>query len=213
MTHKALIGLGALAIAGAAQAALVTVQLSGTGMATGSLSSLGELTMTMTLTYDDSASALASNTAFGAWSYAVTNSASQTIYAASGNASSGTKSTYVGWTSGSTQTRRYTVILGGMDVANSHWLPPVQGTGKPAITMVEIGYVAARTGTTYGTMGQSISGSSGSGGGFLMAVANGNPSSFGTMGSPFFSFAPIPTPGAAALLSVAGLVSLRRRRA
>lgn len=212
MTHHPLLALGALAIVGSAQAALVTVQLSGTGDATGSLASLGTLTMKLTLTYDDAASALASTTAFGAWNYSVVDASSQTIYQASGDASSGTKSTFVSW-AGNT-TRRYTVVLGGMDTANSHWLPPVQGSGAPAITMVELGYVAARTGTTYGTMGQSISNSAGSGGGFLLAVANGTVGLFGTMGSPFFSISPVvPTPGAAVLLSAAGLFSLRRRRA
>lgn len=211
MLHKTFIALGALAITGSVHAALISVEMAGSGVASGSLSSLGAVNMKLTLTYDDTASALASNTAFGAWSYSVTSTAGDTLFAASGNAATGTASTFVRWTSGSTSTRRYTVVLGGM--TSSAWQGSAVGTGLPAITMVELGYVAARTGTTYGTMGQSLTQSAGSGGGFLMAIANGSAGTFGAVGTTGTSFNFVPAPGAASLLALAGLVSVRRRRA
>ena len=211
MLHKTSIALGALAITGSVHAALISVEMAGSGAASGSLASLGTVNMRLTLSFDDSASALASNTSFGAWSYIVTSTAGDTLFAATGNAATGTASTYSRWTSGSTSTRRYTVVLGG--TTSSAWQGAAAGTGLPAITMVELGYVAARNGSTYGTMGESLTQSAGVGGGFLMAIANGTAGAFGAVGTTGSSFAFVPAPGAASLLALAGVVSVRRRRA
>jgi len=212
MLHKTSMALGALAITGSVHAALISVEMAGSGAASGSLASLGAVNMKLTLSFDDTASALASTTAFGAWSYIVTSSTTgDTLFAASGNAATGTASTYLRWTSGSTSTRRYTVVLGG--TTSSAWQGSAVGTGLPAITMVELGYVAARSGSTYGTMGESLTQSAGSGGGFLMAIANGSAGTFGAVGTTGTSFVIVPAPGAASLLALAGVVSIRRRRA
>lgn len=211
MLRNTLISCSALAMAGTVHAALISVEMAGSGAGSGSLASLGTVNMKLTLSYDETASALASNTAFGAWSYIVTNTSGDTLFSASGNAASGTTSAFSRWTSGSTSTRRYTVVLGG--TTSSAWQGAAVGTGLPAITMVELGYVAARNGSSYGTMGESLTQSAGAGGGFLMAIANGSAGTFGAVGTTGSSFAFVPAPGAASLLALAGVVSVRRRRA
>lgn len=199
--------LTALALAGSANAGLVTWDLTGTGTGTGVLASLGTVGMKLTMTFDDSASALSATSAIGAWSFEMTDSGGASIYTATGSASlaNPNKATYTRWTDGGTSTRRYTVVLGGSTSAAWQGL----AAGLPSITVAQFGFVAARTGTTYGSFADSLTQSASAGTGFIMLVSNATAATFGTINA---SFA-VPAPGAASLLAVAGIVSLRRRRA
>ncbi|MFZ4721516.1 MAG: hypothetical protein ACOYMI_00025 [Phycisphaerales bacterium] len=208
MLRNTLIASATLAVAGVTHAGLMTWSLTGTGTATGSLASLGTVTMTLTMAIDDSASALSAGGAIGSWSfqmsdvYGVKYTASGTPGAGYGN----NAATYVRWTSTDGGTRRYTIVLGG--ATSSAWDGSV--TGLPTISSIQFGYVAARPGGAYGSMGDSIVGSVNGAGGFMMATTSGA-GSFGAVSAT--SFFIVPTPGAFALAGVAGLVSFRRRRA
>ena len=205
MTRHASITCAALILAGSAHAGLVTWDLTGSGSAAGSLASLGTVNLRLTMTFDDTASALSATTAVSGWSLNVSDTSGAAIYSATGSGASG--STYVRWTSAGVSTRRYTVVLGG--TTSAAWQGAAAGAGLPALTLSQFGFVAARSGSTYGTFGDSLTQSGTTGEGFLMLVANGSAATFGTIGAGFT----VPAPGAATLLATAGLVSLRRRRA
>ena len=100
-----------------------------------------------------------------------------------------------GPTATGTPTRRYTVVLGGG--SSSGWVGSAAGMNLPKISLVEIGFVAARTGTTYGTLGESLTQSAGTGGGFLTLIATAVPgtSEFGAINGVGFT---VPALGAAA---------------
>ena len=197
----------ALVLAGSAHAGLVNWDLTGTGTGTGALASLGTVSMKLTMTFDDTASALSGATAVGAWSFELSDSSGGSLFTTAGAASlsNPNSATYTRWTSGGVSTRRYTIVLGG--ATSSAW----QGVaaGLPSINLAEVGFVAARSGTTYGTFADSLTQSATAGTGFIMLVSNGTAASFGTISAAFA----VPAPGAASLLAIAGLVSLRRRRA
>ena len=208
MNHHAFTACTALALAASANAGLVTWDLTGSGTAAGALASLGTVSIRLTMTFDDSASSLSATSAIANWGLQVSDSYGADLYVASGAASAGPSSaTYTRWTSGGVSTRRYTVMLGG--TTSSAWQGAASGMGLPSITLSQFGFVAARNAYGYGTLAESLTQSATTGEGFLMLVANGSPTSFGTIGSTFV----IPAPGAATLLATAGLVSLRRRRA
>lgn len=206
MLRHTLITAATLTVAGAAHAGLATWSLTGTGTGSGSLASLGTITMTLNIAIDETASALSAGNAFGNWSFQISDfygvkfSASGSPGAYGGNAG-----TYVRWTSGEGSTRRYTIVLGG--TTSSAW--DASMSGMPAISAIQIGYVAARPGGVYGDVGSSLLGSVNGAGGFLMATSNSG-GAFGAVSSNFFI---VPAPGAAALAVVAGVVSFRRRRA
>lgn len=208
MLRNTLITTATLAVAAAANAGLATWTMTGTGTGTGSLSSLGNLNILFTMNIDPSASALSGVTAIGGWTFRMSDSAGTELFSASGtpSATSPNAATYVRWTAGSTSTRRYTVVLGG--TTSSSWT--AAAGSLPAINLLELGYVANRTGGVYGNFGDSLVGSAGGNGGFLMAAATGG-GSFGAVS--LTNFVIVPTPGAAALAVVAGIASFRRRRA
>jgi hypothetical protein len=204
MLRNTLIASATLAVAAAANAGLATWTMTGTGTGTGSLASLGNVNILFTMNIDSSASALSGVTAISDWTFRMSNS-SGVLFNAAG-AAGGNSATYVRWTAGGTSTRRYTVVLGG--TTSSSWTPTAGSL--PTINLLELGYVANRTGGVYGNFGDSLVGSAGGNGGFLMAAATGG-GSFGAVS--LTNFVIVPTPGAAALAVVAGIAAFRRRRA
>jgi hypothetical protein len=207
MLRNTLISTAALAFAGATHAGLATWTLTGTGAASGTLATLGNVNITLTMSIDSSASALQGASAIYGWNFTMSDSAGTELFRASGTptAASPNAATYIRWTAGSTSTRRYTVVLGG--TTSSSW---TAAGSLPAINLLELGYVANRTAGVYGNFGDSLVGSAGGNGGFLMAAATGG-GSFGAVS--VTNFVIVPTPGAAALAIVAGIASFRRRRA
>ena len=209
MLRHTLIASATLAVAAAANAGLATWTMTGTGTGTGSLAGLGNVNILFTMNIDSSASALTGVTAISGWTFRMTNSSGAELFNATGlpgSAYGQNAATYVRWTAGSTSTRRYTVVLGG--TTSSSW--SAAASGNPSITSLELGYVANRSAGVYGSFGDSLVGSAGGNGGFLMAVASGG-GSFGAVS--LTNFVIVPTPGAVALVAVAGAVSFRRRRA
>lgn len=186
--------------------------------ASDSLSALGSVRMTLTLGFDENASALNGATAITSWNYRITQPSTGSgvmenlLFERSSvsNAVSSNYATFERWTmADGTSTRRYTVVLG--DGSNTGWTGAAVGMNLPKISLVQIGFVAARSGTTYGNMAESLTQSAGSGGGFLSLVATAVPgtSSFGAITG--FGFA-VPAPSAAALIGLSGLILARRRR-
>jgi MYXO-CTERM domain-containing protein len=209
MLRNTLIASATVAVAAAANAGLATWTVSGTGSGTGSLASLGTVNILLTMSIDSSASALSGVTAISGWTFQMTNSASTELFNATGLPGSGVAqntATFVRWTAGGTNTRRYTVGLGG--TTSSSWTSAAPAL--PSINLLELGYVANRTGGIYGNFGNSLLGSASGNGGFVMAAATGG-GSFGAVS--LTNFVVTPTPGAAGLAIVAGLASFRRRRA
>jgi hypothetical protein len=203
MLRNTLIASATLAVAAAANAGLSTWTLSGTGTGSGSLASLGNVNILFTMNFDASASALSGVTAIGDWTFQMSNSSGVLFNAGD---SGGNSATYVRWTAGGTSTRRYTIVLGG--TTSSSWT--AAAGSLPTINLLELGYVASRTGGVYGNFGDSLVGSAGGNGGFLMAAATGG-GSFGAIS--LTNFVIVPTPGAVALAVVAGIAAFRRRRA
>ena len=186
--------------------------------ATDSLSTLGNVRMTLTLGFDENASALNGATAITSWNYRITQPgvgqgvADNVLFERTSvsNAAASNYATFERWTTPTgNSTRRYTVVLGGG--SNTGWMGSATGMNLPKISLVEIGFVAARTGTTYGTLGESLTQSAGSGGGFLTLIATAVPgtSGFGAINGVGFT---VPAPGAAALVGLSGLMLARRRR-
>jgi hypothetical protein len=209
MLRNTLIASATLAVAAAANAGLASWTMTGTATGTGSLASLGNVNILFTMNIDSSASALTGVTVIGDWTFRMSDLAGTVLFNASGSpgATYGQNAaTYVRWTAGGTSTRRYTVVLGG--TTSSSWTGTA--SGNPSITSLELGYVANRSAGVYGSFGDSLVGSAGGNGGFLMAVASGG-GSFGAVS--LTNFVIVPTPGAVALAAVAGVVSFRRRRA
>jgi hypothetical protein len=209
MLRNTLIASATLAVAAAANAGLATWTMTGTGTGTGSLSSLGNVNIVFTMNIDSSASALSGVTAISGWTFRMTDSSGTELFNATGLPGSGASqnaATYVRWTAGGTSTRRYTVVLGG--TTSSSWT--AAAGSLPTINLLELGYVASRTGGVYGNFGDSLVGSAGGNGGFLMAAATGG-GAFGAVS--LTNFVIVPTPGAVALAAMAGVVSSRRRRA
>jgi hypothetical protein len=100
-------------------------------------------------------------------------------------------------------TRKYIMVFN--NTSAPEWQSLASSTLKP--TLFEIGYTAAKTGAGYGSIGDSLSGSSSTG--FLMVITNSVPGQFGAMSSIGYA---IPAPGAAVLFGLAGFVASRRRR-
>lgn len=209
MLRNAFIATAALAASGVAHAGLVSWSLTGSGTAAGSLAGLGTVNMTLNMTLDESASALSAGGAIGSWTFQMTDVYGATLFTAAGTpggAYGNNSGTYVRWTGSEGSTRRYTVVLGG--TTSAFWDPSV--TGLPAITAIQLGYVAARPAGAYGSMGDSIVGSMNGAGGFITAISTGG-GAFGSVS--VTSFTSVPTPGAIALAAIAGVVPFRRRRA
>ena len=207
MLRNAIIASATLAAAGVSNAGLMTWSVTGVGTGTGSLASLGNVTMTLSMAIDDSASALLAGGAIGNWTFQISDAYGLKYSAAGspGGIYGNNAGTYVRWTSSEGSTRRYTVVLGGLTASN--W--DASMGSMPAISAIQFGYVAARPSGVYGSMGDSIVGSTNGNGGFIMATSTSG-GAFGAVSTS--SFFIVPTPGALALSGVAGLVSSRRRR-
>jgi|GEM_PF-2198162 len=200
MLRNTLITLITAAATSSAGASMIINDFTASGFGQGTYAGLGQVTMKLTLQYDNSASVLAP--AFGSWSLTVSQGIS-TLYSASGNALNAL--TYKRFTSATEGvTRRYTAVLGNSESAN--W----SGIGSPAPTMIEIGYAADRTVSGgYGTLGDSLAGLTGTNEGYLVVLTNATPGSFGSFSSSGYT---VPAPGATVLVVMAGLVANRRRR-
>ena len=133
----------------------------------------------------------------GDWTMTM-RSGDETVYQASGTGFDALTYSRFG------STRKYTMVFNNGTPA-SNWQGLVASPYKP--TLFEIGYVAAKSGTTYGTIGDSLNGSTTSG--FLMVITNASASEFGAITSIGYA---IPSPGAIALFGMAGLIAARRRR-
>lgn len=177
-----------------AGAAMVRQDLSATGTGSGAFAPLPNLTLLFSAEFDMASSVLAP--VVGEWTMTM-RSGSETVYTASGTGFDALTYTRFG------STRKYTMVFD--NTPPSDWQGLVDSPYKP--TLFEIGYVAAKSGTTYGTIGDSLNGSTASG--FLMVITNGTPTEFGAITSIGYA---IPSPGASALLGMAGLCAARRRR-
>lgn len=132
----------------------------------------------------------------GNWTMTIA-SGETTVYTASGTGFNALTYTRAG------TTRNYIMVFN--NTAASAWQSLESAPLKP--TLFEIGYTAAKTETGYGSIGDSLSNSAGSG--FLMVITNSVPGQFGAMSSIGYA---IPAPGAAVLFGLAGFVASRRRR-
>ena len=132
----------------------------------------------------------------GNWTMTIA-SGGTTVYTASGTGFNALTYTRAG------TTRNYIMVFN--NTAASAWQSLESAPLKP--TLFEIGYTAAKTGTRYGSIGDSRSGSSAAG--FLMVITNSVPGQFGAMSSIGYA---IPAPGAAVLFGLAGFLASRRRR-
>ena len=133
----------------------------------------------------------------GNWTMTIA-SGETTVYTASGTGFNALTYTRAG------NTRNYIMVFN--NTAASAWQSLESAPLKP--TLFEIGYTAAKTQAGYyGSIGDSLSGSAGSG--FLMVITNSVPGQFGAMSSIGYA---IPAPGAAVLFGLAGFVASRSRR-
>ena len=132
----------------------------------------------------------------GNWTMTIA-SGETTVYTASGTGFNALTYTRAG------TTRNYIMVFN--NTAASAWQSLESAPLKP--TLFEIGYTAAKTVAGYGSIGESLSNSAGSG--FLMVITNSVPGQFGAMSSIGYA---IPAPGAVVLFGLAGFVASRRRR-
>ena len=199
----------ALATTGATQAnVLTTWDFTCAASGAGSFTSLGTVNMKLTLTFDAAASVMDAANAITAWNYTVTRQGSgEVIFSAAGTPTTGQNAApYTRVTVNGTSTRRYVVALGGQD--SGSWQGSAVGTVSP-VNLVQIAFVAARSGTGYGTLGESLTQSQGTSYGVLTVAGNTVPGAFGTIAGVGFA---VPAPSALALLGTAGFVVARRRR-
>lgn len=210
MNRISFLSATALAIVGTAPAAvLTTADFTCAASGLGSFSSLGALNMKLTLTYDATGSVLNAASEITAWAYTISRQVDgEIIFFANGTPAVGQNSAvYTRATVGGTSTRNYTVVLGG---GTGGWQGSAAAAGLVPVNLVEIGFTAAKSGSAYGTLGDSLVQSQGAAGGFLfIAGGNATAGSFGAISGIGYT---VPAPSALALVAAAGFISSRRRR-
>ena len=182
------------AAASTASASMVRQDITATASGSGAFAPLPSMDLLFSAEFDLSSSVLAP--IVGAWTMTLTSDGT-TVYTASGTGFNAL--TYVR----SGTTRNYTMVFN--NAAAPEWQNLTGSALKPSL--FELGYTAAKNGTVYGTLGQSLSGSTA--GGFLMVITNSVPGQFGAITSIGYA---IPSPGAVMLFGLAGIVAARRRR-
>jgi len=182
------------AAASTASAGLVRQDLTATAQTSGAFAPLPSMDLMFSAEIDMSSSVLAP--VVGNWTMTIA-SGGTTVYTASGTGFNALTYTRSG------STRKYIMVFN--NTSAPEWKSLASSTLKP--TLFEIGYTAAKTGAGYGSIGDSLSGSSSTG--FLMVITNSVPGQFGAMSSIGYA---IPAPGAAVLFGLAGFVASRRRR-
>ena len=183
------------AAASTASAGLVRQDLTATAQGSGAFAPLPTMNLMFSAEIDMSSSVLAP--VVGNWTMTIA-SGGTTVYTASGTGFNALTYTRAG------NTRNYIMVFN--NTAAPAWQSLVNAPLTP--TLFEIGYTAAKTGAGYGSIGDSLSGSSATG--FLMVITNSVPGQFGALSSN--GYAMIPAPGAAVLFGLAGFVASRRRR-
>lgn len=194
MLRSTITAITIAAAASTASAGLVRQDLTATAQGSGAFAPLPTTSLMFSAEIDMSSSVLAP--VVGNWTMTIATGGT-TVYTASGTGFNALTYTRSG------STRNYIMVFN--NTAAPEWQSLTSSPLKP--TLFEIGYTAAKTGTTYGTIGASLSNSAGSG--FLMVITNSVPGQFGAMSSIGYA---IPAPGAAVLFGLAGFVAARRRR-
>jgi hypothetical protein len=194
MLRSTITAITIAAAASTASAGLVRQDLTATAQGSGAFAPLPTMNLMFSAEIDMSSSVLAP--VVGNWTMTIA-SGETTVYTASGTGFNALTYTRSG------STRNYIMVFN--NTAASAWQSLESAPLKP--TLFEIGYTAAKTGTGYGSIGDSLSNSAGSG--FLMVITNSVPGQFGAMSSIGYA---IPAPGAAVLFGLAGFVASRRRR-
>ena len=147
MKHSTIACLTIAAAASGAGASMVRQDLSATGSGSGAFAPLPSLTLIFSAEFDMSSSVL--TPLVGDWTMTM-RSGDETVYQASGTGFDALTYSRFG------STRKYTMVFNNGTPA-SNWQGLVASPYKP--TLFEIGYVAAKSGTTYGTIGDSLNGS------------------------------------------------------
>ncbi len=194
MLRSTITAITIAAAASTASAGLVRQDLTATAQGSGAFAPIPTMNLMFSAEIDMSSSVLAP--VVGNWTMTIA-SGETTVYTASGTGFNALTYTRAG------NTRNYIMVFN--NTAASAW----QSLASPPLTptLFEIGYTAAKTGTGYGSIGDSLSGSSATG--FLMVITNSVPGQFGAMSSIGYA---IPAPGAVVLFGLAGFVASRRRR-
>ena len=194
MLRSTITAITIAAAASTASAGLVRQDLTATAQGSGAFAPIPTMNLMFSAEIDMSSSVLAP--VVGNWTMTIA-SGETTVYTASGTGFNALTYTRAG------NTRNYIMVFN--NTAASAW----QSLASPPLTptLFEIGYTAAKTGTGYGSIGDSLSGSSASG--FLMVITNSVPGQFGAMSSIGYA---IPAPGAVVRFGLAGFVASRRRR-
>jgi hypothetical protein len=195
MLRSTITAITIAAAASTASAGLVRQDITGTApQGSGIFAPLPPMELLFSAQIDMSSSVLAP--VVGNWTMTIA-SGGTTVYTASGTGFNALTYTRSG------STRKYIMVFN--NTAAPAWQSLANAPLKP--TLFEIGYTAAKTGAGYGSIGDSLSGSSATG--FLMVITNSVPGQFGAMSSIGYA---IPAPGAAVLFGLAGFVASRRRR-
>jgi len=194
MIRSTITAITIAAAASTASAGLVRQDLTATAQTSGAFAPLPSMDLMFSAEIDMSSSVLAP--VVGNWTMTIA-SGGTTVYTASGTGFNALTYTRSG------STRKYIMVFN--NTSAPEWQSLASSTLKP--TLFEIGYTAAKTGAGYGSIGDSLSGSSSTG--FLMVITNSVPGQFGAMSSIGYA---IPAPGAAVLFGLAGFVASRRRR-
>jgi len=194
MIRSTITAITIAAAASTASAGLVRQDLTATAQTSGAFAPLPSMDLMFSAEIDMSSSVLAP--VVGNWTMTIA-SGGTTVYTASGTGFNALTYTRSG------STRKYIMVFN--NTSAPEWKSLASSTLKP--TLFEIGYTAAKTGAGYGSIGDSLSGSSSTG--FLMVITNSVPGQFGAMSSIGYA---IPAPGAAVLFGLAGFVASRRRR-
>ena len=194
MLRSTITAITIAAAASTASAGLVRQDLTATAQNSGAFAPLPSMDLMFSAEIDMSSSVLAP--VVGNWTMTIA-SGGTAVYTASGTGFNAL--TY----NRSGSTRKYIMVFN--NTSAPEWQSLASSTLKP--TLFEIGYTAAKTGAGYGSIGDSLSGSSSTG--FLMVITNSVPGQFGAMSSIGYA---IPAPGAAVLFGLAGFVASRRRR-
>jgi len=194
MLRSTITAITIAAAASTASAGLVRQDLTATAQNSGTFAPLPSMDLMFSAEIDMSSSVLAP--VVGNWTMTIA-SGGTAVYTASGTGFNALTYTRSG------STRKYIMVFN--NTSAPEWQSLASSTLKP--TLFEIGYTAAKTGADYGSIGDSLSGSSSTG--FLMVITNSVPGQFGAMSSIGYA---IPAPGAAVLFGLAGFVASRRRR-
>jgi len=196
MIRSTITALTISAAASTASAGLVRQDLIATAQTSGAFAALPQTTMDLMFSAEIDMSSSVLAPVVGNWTMTIA-SGGTTVYTASGTGFNALTYTRAG------STRNYIMVF------NNTAAPAWQSLATPPLTptLFEIGYTAAKTGAGYGSIGDSLSGSSATG--FLMVITNSVPGQFGAMSSIGYA---IPAPGAAVLFGLAGFVASRRRR-